>query len=145
MKIKPLADAVSSTVPTLDQAQHPSLGSEASSSIVIWDWHSSIILVLLAGIGYHFWVFRSLYIHVGREMARSLRNRVFDADISVDLRISTYNDCETTTVVLTGSDVSEPLGLVHLAGGAADLGVESIATVEISEILEEDDHFHDCL
>lgn len=113
----------------LTSFQHP--GQVITSSYHIWDWHSYIIMFLVMFILYHLWAFRVLYLRFLQELTRSFRNRVFNAEMRVNLEIRTDHGSDTTAVVLSG--FAEPE--TELEAG----------TIEIHEILEADDHFHDCL
>lgn len=137
----PIADMPTYEFPALPQGDSNHLqpstvalmdGSTSSSGSHFWDWHSYVIMFFLIVIGYHFWAFRALYRRTYEEMARAIRNRVFNAEISVGLTIRTQDRSETVSVVLT--DLLPPAEQRVL-----EIGSEAVA------VAVEDDHFHDCL
>lgn len=114
----------------IDILRHPPGPLMTTSSFNFWDWHSYIIIFLVLLCLYHLWTFRVLYLRLYNELARSIRDRVFNAEVRVNLEIRTPYTSDTTTVVLNDFAESERLN--------AD-------TIEIHEILEADDQFLDCL
>lgn len=108
----------------------PSGNMNLYGSTAIWDWHSTIIMVLFAAIGYHLWSFRAFYTTLYRFLRTAFRNRDFDIGMRVEMVLTSSYAEQREQLDLTVRDtLPEPL---------------SVDTTLSDEIVVVDDHYHDC-